>query len=271
MKAEESGDELERRLRDAKLPKPIGEMSLKELEAVREGLRSKTNPTEDEKKTLALLEKHMADRTDARREYVAIATKRTYEEVVALEKNGQSLDSLYEKARKEPIFARSPQSADYVSRSDEAPRTAYFDERRAFAVGETVTIRFVGSEVPVSVTKTGNSENPYRISVNGKESFECDGKSLDAHLEMAKFLCDNGIEFLAPLTSEMIRRNSVREGDLATAKDGKFDERERRLILTGLANAFELEGFPKDGTESSKMEARLKTLETEGSTTLRGI
>lgn len=247
-------------------------MSVKELQAVRDGFRAKTNPTEDEKMTLALLERHIANKADARREYVAIATKRTYEEIVALEKSGQNIDAIYEKARKEPLFPKSGSREEPSSRqSSETTAGSYFGERRAFDVGETRTVRFEGSEVPVSVTKTGDMANPYLISVNGKESFECDEKSLEAHLEMAKFLCDNGLEFLAPVTTEMVRRNSVREGDLATAKDGKFGERERKLILVGLANAFELEGFPKNGAESSKMEKHLKILTTERSTTLREL
>ena len=88
---------------------------------------------------------------------------------------------------------------------------------------------------------------------------------------MVKLLCDNGLEFLAPVSKEMLRTASLREGNLASAEDGSFTDREKRLLLKSFASAFEIDGFPTDSTEISGMETYLKTFATERATTFRDL
>lgn len=90
------------------------------------------------------------------------------------------------------------------------------------AVGRTVKVPVGSESTTVTVTKTGDGAAPYRVSVDGKESFSCTDKNLAANLQMADLLSKNGLAFLAPLSSELLKRSSVSKGDLASADDGDF-------------------------------------------------
>lgn len=224
MKAETARDELERQAGADRFGKPLESMTVRELEAARDELKNKKNPTEEDRKTLGLLEKYVADKADARREYVAIATGKSYDEVVRLERSGRSIDSLFEQSRKTPLFSEKSGGKEgswQSARGDEA-FAENFGSRRTLDVGESRTFTFEGTRTPVTVRKTADASKPYLISVNGKEAFECGEKDVAAHMSMAKFLCENGLDFLAPATAEMLKRKSVRDGNLVTAEDGEF-------------------------------------------------
>lgn len=224
MKAEAARDELERQAGADRFGKPLESMTVRELEAARDELRNKKNPTEEDRKTLGLLEKYVADKADARREYVAIATGKSYDDVVRLERSGRSIDSLFEQSRKTPLFPEKADGKNEFRQSAQDAETfvGNFGSRRTLDVGESRTFTFEGTRTPVTVRKTADASKPYLISVNGKEAFECGEKDVRAHMSMAKFLCENGLDFLAPATAEMLKRKSVRNGDLATAEDGEF-------------------------------------------------
>jgi hypothetical protein len=123
----------------------------------------------------------------------------------------------------------------------------------------------------VTIVKTDDSATPYRISVGGTETYSCNEKNLASHLEMAKLLCDNGLEFLAPVSADMLRIASVREGNLATAKDGEFTDREKRALLKTFADTFGIEGFPKGAVETRQMETYLNTYAAERGASLQEL
>lgn len=173
----------------------------------------KSGKTEEESAALAVLERHLGERHKAKREFVAIMNDVSYEEVVRMEKNGQNVESLYEKAKAKPVFENKTPSDAAAS---ELQKNARFDDvhgldAASMRTGQSVEIRFSGDASAVSVTKTADVMNPYVVSVAGKEAFECNEKNLSAHLEMAKLLCDNGLEFLAPVSSKMLENASVKE------------------------------------------------------------
>lgn len=88
---------------------------------------------------------------------------------------------------------------------------------------------------------------------------------------MAKLLCENGLEFLGGVSSEMLKIASVRKGDLATAQDGEFTDREKRVMLIAYAEAFGIEGFPAEATELREMESYLRTHAADRGTSLREL
>lgn len=89
-------------------------------------------------------------------------------------------------------------------------------------VGREVRVPLEGVAADVRVLRTANAAEPFRVSVDGKESFSCTDKNLASNLQMADLLSKNGLAFLAPISSELLKRSSVSKGDLATANDGDF-------------------------------------------------
>ncbi len=246
-----------------------------ELKNMKASLEAKTPLTDDDRKASAAIAGYIASRNPARREFVAIASGTTYEEVARREKNGESLESMFEKAKREPTFKNADAHGATVGKdgSPSESNASYGPGSipRELRTGQSYEFKFSGDSAPVEVKKTADAQNPYVVSVDGKESFACSEKNLRAHLEMVKLLCDNGIEFLAPVSREMLKAVSLREGNLGTAEDGSFTDREKRLMLKGFASAFEIEGFPTESVEVSGMEAYLKTFATERSTTFRDL
>lgn len=254
--------------------KPFEDMTDAELRGAKIALDAKKEPTEEDRIASEALAKYIKDRTPARREFVALATGKTYDEVVRLERSGQNLDTLFEQAKKEPIPTNRKNAEETVAAPNRSDFRTFADDsfaRTEMKVGQSYELRFSETSASVEITKTSDSQNPYRVSVAGKEAYECNEKNLDAHLDMAKLLCDNGLEFLAPVSKEMLKKVSVHSGSLATAEDGRFTDREKRLMLRGFASAFEIEGFPIDSVEASDMESYLKTFATERSTTFRDL
>lgn len=246
-----------------------------ELRQTKASLDSKSPMTENDRKASLAVAAYIASRNPARREFVAIANGTTYEEVAKREKNGESLESMFEKAKKEPTFKNAdPRGATGGKDGSPSESNASYGPGsipRELRTGQSYEFKFSGDSAPVEVKKTADAQNPYVVSVGGKESFTCSEKNLRAHLDMVKLLCDNGIEFLAPVSREMLKAVSLREGNLGTAEDGNFSEREKRLMLKGFASAFEIDGFPTDSVESSRMEAHLRTFATERATTFRDL
>lgn len=261
-------------LREAGPIKPFEDMTDAELRQEKAALDAKKEPTEEDRIAAAALAKYIKDRTPARREFVALVTGKTYDEVLRLERGGQNLDALFEQAKKEPVFTNRKGGEEATANAHRSDVRTFADDslgRTEMKVGQSYELRFSETSASVEITKTSDSQNPYRVSVAGKEAFACNEKNLDAHLDMAKLLCDNGLEFLAPVSKEMLRKVSVSSGSLATAEDGRFTDREKRLMLRGFASAFEIEGFPTDSVEASRMESYLKTYATERSTTFRDL
>ena len=245
-----------------------------ELRNEKAALDAKKNPTDQDRQASEALAKYIKDRTPARREFVAIATGKSYDEVLHLERSGQNLDALFEQAKKEPVFANRESTGKNTGNERQTNAGALVGEpfgRTEMKIGQSYEFKFAGDSAPVEVKKTSDAQNPYVISVDGRESFACDEKNLRAHLDMVKLLCDNGLEFLAPVSKEMLRTASLREGNLASAEDGSFTDREKRLLLKSFASAFEIDGFPTDSTEISGMETYLKTFATERATTFRDL
>lgn len=216
-----------------------------ELKKEKSALDSKTPMTEEDRKTSNAIASYLASRNPARREFVAIVSGTTYEEVAKRERNGESLESMFEKAKKEPTFKNTDAhgTADANADNPESRRMPYGfgSNPRELRAGQSYEFKFADDSAPVEVKKTADAQNPYVISVGGKESFTCNEKNLRAHLDMVKLLCDNGIEFLAPVAKEMLKAASLRKGNLASAEDGSFTDREKRLLLTGFASAFEID------------------------------
>lgn len=89
-------------------------------------------------------------------------------------------------------------------------------------VGRTVRVPVGNESTQVTVEKTENAATPYLVRVDGKDAFSCTEKNLAANLQMADLLSKNDLAFLAPISSELLKRSSVSKGDLATADDGDF-------------------------------------------------
>lgn len=246
MKSEEKLAELERAAPAEPGRKPFESMSDEEIKKLVASFDSKAGKTDDDRRLARALTEYSASRTPARREYVAISGDISYEEVARREANGESLDSMFEKARKEPVFKNAAPNAD-ANRKESASTTdgdgtyGPASGPRSLKEGQSYEFKFAGDSAPVEVKKTSDTQNPFLVSVGGKESFACSEKNLRAHLDMVKLLCDNGLEFLAPVSKEMLKTVSVRDGNLATAEDGNFSDREKRLLLKGFANAFEID------------------------------
>ncbi|MDQ1343904.1 MAG: hypothetical protein QG650_624 [Patescibacteria group bacterium] len=251
--------------------KHISELSAHEITKTAKELKEKPNPSEAEKKTIGEMEKYEGTVLEAKRETVAIVRGISYDEVRQLEKRGETVESMYEKARAEPIF----KTADKISVGEIPDRISYenFSSERMerMRTGQTVSMDLGSETTNVIIAKTGDSVAPYRISVGGMEAYSCNEKNLVSHLEMAKLLCENGLEFLAPVSADMLRIASVREGNLATAKDGEFTDREKRALLKTFADTFEIEGFPKGAVETRQMETYLKTYATERGASLQEL
>lgn len=256
--------------------KPIEKMTDSELRTMAASLDSKAGKTEDDKRLARAVASYLESRDPARREYVAITMGTTYEEIAKREAKGESLESMFEKARKEPVFKNAEnrnggngKEQASGTKEDGAPWGAA--SPRSLKEGQSYAFTFAGDSTPVEVKKTSDSVNPYVVSVGGKEAFACSDENLRAHLDMAKLLCDNGLEFLAPVSKEMLKTASVREGNLASAEDGSFSDREKRLLLKSFAKTFGIDGFPEDSTEISGMESYLKTFAADRATTFRDL
>lgn len=87
-------------------------------------------------------------------------------------------------------------------------------------IGETVRLPIGGRDDEVSVTNEGGGK--FVVAVDGKKAYECPEKDLGAHLDMAKFLCENGLAFLAEHSEEILKRASVADGNLKEADGGSF-------------------------------------------------
>lgn len=250
--------------------KPISEMSSKDVERSAEELAKRGDLTDEERRTLGKAKHYLETKRDAQRETVAIVRGISYDDVRELEKRGESVESLYAKAKSEATF----RMASKLSGSDAGERMSYEGFRSfdadAIRQGRSVEVA-VGSGSSVTISRTDDFANPYRVWVGGTESFSCNEKNLSAHLEMAKLLCDTGLEFLGPVSADLLRVASVREGSLATARDGDFGENEKRSLLRAVAKIFEIEDFPFDATETSKMSARLKSYPSEKGTTIKNL
>lgn len=88
---------------------------------------------------------------------------------------------------------------------------------------------------------------------------------------MAEFLSKNSLAFLAPISSELLKRSSVSKGSLATASDGDFDDREKRELLSAAAKALKIEGFPHGSTDLDEMSARFSRISREEGTSVREL
>ncbi len=88
---------------------------------------------------------------------------------------------------------------------------------------------------------------------------------------MADLLSKNGLAFLAPVSGELLRRSSVAKGNLATAADGDFGDREKRELLSAAAKALKIEGFPHASTDLSEMSARLSRISRDENASIREI
>lgn len=255
--------------------KSIEKMKDSELKSMADSLNAKAGKTENEQRFADAVNDYLASRNPARREFVAISTGTTYEDVVRREAKGESLESMFEKAQKEPLFKNSENARvsenDSTAASKEAGAFPMGSGPKSLKEGQSYAFTFAGDSTSVEVKKTSDSMNPYVVSVGGKEAFACSDENLRAHLEMAKLLCDNGLEFLAPVSKEMLKMASVREGNLASTEDGRFTDREKRLLLRSFAESFGIDGFPADSTEVSGMESYLKTFAADRATTFRDL
>ena len=138
-------------------------------------------------------------------------------------------------------------------------------------VGQTVKVPVGNESTTVTVTKTADGAEPYRVSVDGKESFSCTDENLSANLQMAELLSQNGLAFLAPVSTELLKRSSVAKGSLSTAEDGDFGDKEKRDLLSAAAKALKIEGFPHSSTDISEMTARFGRISRDENTSVREL
>lgn len=138
-------------------------------------------------------------------------------------------------------------------------------------IGRTVRVPVGNESTQVTVEKTSNSSTPYLVRVDGKDAFACTDKNLASNLQMADLLSKNGLAFLAPVSSELLRRSSVSKGDLATANDGDFGDREKRELLSAAAKALGITDFPHASTDLSEMSRRFQKIPTQENTSVREL
>ncbi len=130
----------------------------------------------------------------------------------------------------------------------------------------------VGAEsTSVTVEKTNDASSPYVVRVDGKEAFRCSDKNLSANLQMAELLSKSGLAFLAPISSDLLKKASVAKGNLATAADGDFSDREKRELLSAAAKALGIRDFPHETTDLSEMTRRFQSISTQENTSVREL
>lgn len=137
--------------------------------------------------------------------------------------------------------------------------------------GHEVKVPLEGVSTDIRVLRTNDAATPFVISVEGKKSYVCGEKELSANLQMAELLSKSGLAFLAPISSDLLRKSSVSKGNLATAADGDFSDREKRELLSASAKALGIRDFPHDTTDVSEMINRFQAVSTQENTSVREL
>ncbi len=148
-------------------------------------------------------------------------TGKTYEQILSLERQGASLEKLYDSTKRVKIFSGSDSRgvAEYPVTTIDVTHLNHFSGD-ALKVGESVAVRLSSGSEDIRVVRADDAANPFRVFVGGREAFACDERTLSAHLELGDLFSRNGLGFLVPVAGELLRKASVRQGEAIGARDG---------------------------------------------------
>ncbi|MFZ3233453.1 MAG: hypothetical protein WA194_08245 [Patescibacteria group bacterium] len=178
---------------------------------------------------------------------------------------------LGEKSGGEASVDKTSDAAGEMRKSGTTPSEAAGLIVSQLQVGREVRVPLEGVSADVRVLKTRNAAEPFLVSVDGKESFSCTEENLAANLQVADLLSKNGLAFLAPVSGELLKRSSVAKGNLATAADGDFGDREKRELLSAAAKALKIQDFPHESADLNEMSARLSRISRDENSSVREL